>query len=191
MKRRTALICIALASGTSLITYGGYKWVRLNSMPDLSKLKGYRDLISSLVDTIIPETETPGAKAVGVHDFVIKMVTDCTEIKSQNKFIDGLNELKSYTVQEFGKSFEICSLLERTKILSYFEKKDKPLPGLIGKAQIRYLGKPFFITLKEYSSIGYFTSQVGATQALRYSLVPARYIACMPYLTHEKGWATY
>lgn len=191
MKRRSALAGIGLISGTALIAYSGYKWLEWNRKPELSNLPERGGLIASLVDTIIPDTDTPGARAAGVHDFVIKMVTYCTEVKTQNKFIDGLNEIESYSIKEFGRSFEICSMNERIEILGYFEKRDKLFPGLVGKAQARYLGKPFFYTIKEYSSIGYFTSKIGATQALRYSLVPSKYLACIPYLPKEKGWATY
>jgi len=191
MKRRSALVGIGLISGTTLIAYSGYKWLEWNRKPELSKLSESGGLIASLVDTIIPDTDTPGARAAGVHDFVIKMVTYCTEVKTQNKFIDGLKEIESYSIKKFGRSFEICSMNERIVILGYFEKRDRLFPGLVGKAQARYLGKPFFYTIKEYSSIGYFTSKVGATQALRYSLVPSKYLACIPYLPKEKGWATY
>jgi hypothetical protein len=125
-----------------------------------------------------------------VHDFIIKMIKECTDIVTQNKFLEGLHDVESFTQSEYGKSFPECSGDEREQILKNFEERARPWPGLIGKVQKKYLGGPFFVTLKRYSVIGYCTSEGGATQALRYSHVPANYIACEPYTPGEKAWAT-
>ena len=190
MKRRNILIGISVLGGGALLGYPGFKWIRWNLHPDFDHLTRSRNLLASLADTIIPRTDTPGASECGVHDFIIKMVKTCTDTMSQNKFLEGLKDLEGFTQSEYGKSFPECTGGERQQILRNFEEKDRPWPGLAGKVQKKYLGSPFFVTLKRYSVIGYCTSEGGATQALRYSHVPAKYVPCEPYIPGERAWAT-
>ena len=60
----------------------------------------------------------------------------------------------------------------------YQEKKEKEDPN------------HYFRMMKELTLLGYFTSKVGATQALRYLPVPGRYDGCVPYKKGERAWAT-
>ena len=45
--------------------------------------------------------------------------------------------------------------------------------------------------MKELALLGYFTSEIGATQALRYTETPGRYDPCIPYTPGEKAWAAH
>ena len=49
--------------------------------------------------------------------------------------------------------------------------------------------KPFFLRLKELTTTGYFTSEIGATKALAYLPVPGRFDGCMPIQPGQKTWA--
>ncbi|HRN58498.1 MAG TPA: gluconate 2-dehydrogenase subunit 3 family protein [Agriterribacter sp.] len=44
--------------------------------------------------------------------------------------------------------------------------------------------------MKELTLLGYFTSEIGATQALRYIAVPGKYEGCVPYTKGDRAWAT-
>jgi hypothetical protein len=46
-----------------------------------------------------------------------------------------------------------------------------------------------FRMMKELALLGYFTSEVGATQALRYVEAPGRYDPCVPYKAGDRDWA--
>jgi len=191
MKRRKALFTIGTLGGLSAFAVSGYKWIRWNGSPDLNHLNRQKQLLGSLVDNIIPATaDSPSALQANVHEFVIKMVTDCADVKTQNKFIEGLKDLQEYTHARFSMPFERCSVTQQQSVLKYFQKKDEPFPGVIGKAQNVFFGKSFFTTLKEYTTIGYFTSEIGATKAVRYEYIPGKYEACRPYISGEKSWAT-
>ena len=48
----------------------------------------------------------------------------------------------------------------------------------------------YFRLMKELTLLGYFTSEPGATKALRYVAVPGRYEGCIPYKKGDKAWAT-
>jgi hypothetical protein len=45
--------------------------------------------------------------------------------------------------------------------------------------------------LKELTLLGYFTSETGYTQALRYAETPGRYDPCVPYEEGEPAWANH
>ena len=48
----------------------------------------------------------------------------------------------------------------------------------------------YFSLMKQLTLLGYFTSEIGCTQALRYEAVPGRYEGCIPYTKGDKAWAT-
>jgi hypothetical protein len=43
--------------------------------------------------------------------------------------------------------------------------------------------------MKQLTMLGYFTSEVGSTQALRYVPVPGKYEGCIPYKKGDRAWA--
>ena len=47
----------------------------------------------------------------------------------------------------------------------------------------------YFRMMKELALLGYFTSEIGVTQAQRYAETPGRYDPCVPYTPGEKSWA--
>ena len=47
----------------------------------------------------------------------------------------------------------------------------------------------FFRMMKELALLGYFTSEVGCTQALRYVESPGRFEPCLPYTPGQPAWA--
>lgn len=190
MNRRKAIFRISLTGAGVTAALAGYKWYDITKTPDLLYLDQNRELIAALAETIIPATNTPGAKEAGVHNFIIMMIKECTELKAQNKFINGLKDLQAYCKYEYGELYQNCSSKEQELVLNRFEKKGKPFTGIIGKAQIRFLGKSFFTTLKEYVVEGYCTSEPGATQGLAYVFIPGNFRGCITLEPGQKGWAT-
>lgn len=191
MKRRVVLGRLAAMAGLAVVSYVGFRWLRLNISPNLEELSQHKNLIAALADVIIPKTDSPAASESGVEEFIIRMIIECSDTKTQNNFIDGLKEVEDYCGQKFNTSFIGCSLDQKNQAITFFSDKEKSQSEIVAKVQRRLLGNTFFATLKEYTVIGYFTSKAGATEALRYSLVPSKYIACQPYATGEKAWATF
>ena len=48
----------------------------------------------------------------------------------------------------------------------------------------------FFAMMKQLTLLGYFSSEIGATQALRYVAIPGKYEGCIPYNRGDRAWAT-
>ena len=43
--------------------------------------------------------------------------------------------------------------------------------------------------IKELTLLGYFTSEIGYTQAMRYVETPGRFDPCVTYTVGDKAWA--
>ncbi|NLR69113.1 gluconate 2-dehydrogenase subunit 3 family protein [Chitinophaga varians] len=190
MNRRKAIARLLLFGGAGAAIAGGAGYHYFNKKPDLGDLDQYLPLIAELAEVIIPETDTPGAKSAGVHDFIATMIRDCSSRKVQNRFLYGLEDVAAYTRTKYGKSFVHCRKEEKEAVVAHFEKKSRPWEGLMGKVSSRLFGDPFFVTLKKYTVIGYCTSMQGATKAMAYEYIPGRYKGCTPLQPGQRCWAT-
>jgi hypothetical protein len=190
MNRRKAIFRLLVLGGGAAGVFGGVKAYHLLKEPELERLSQFQPLIDELAETIIPKTDTPGAKEAGVGKFITRMIKNCTGRKSQNNFIEGLVELVLYTGSRYDKQFEHCNAEQKKAVLAHFEKKGRSRGGKLGKAERYILGDSFFETLKKYTVLGYCTSKQGAMQALSYDYIPGKYIGCMPLTPDQRAWAT-
>ena len=141
--------------------------------------------LDEIAETILPETNTPGAKAAAVGPFIALMVLDCYYPADQEIVQKGLVTLNDECVDETGKSFVDATPEERLALLTRID----------GEAQhytwTRKDGDPshYFRMLKELTLTGYFTSEIGYTQAMRYVETPGRFDPCIAYAPGERAWA--
>ena len=142
-------------------------------------------LLDEMADTLLPETDTPGAKAAGVGPFMALMVTDCYWPDDQRVFRDGLVELDERAEAAYGTNFMRASGAERLALLEELDAEQH------AAARSRADGEPahFFRMMKELALLGYFTSEIGYKQAMRYTETPGRYDPCVPYEPGERAWA--
>jgi Gluconate 2-dehydrogenase subunit 3 len=143
--------------------------------------------LSEIADTILPETATPGAKAAGVGPFIALMVRDTYYPAEQDVFRKGLVTLNEECENEAGVSFTAASPAQRLALLERLDKESHE------NMWDRPEGEPphYFRMLKELTLLGYFTSEIGYTQAMRYAETPGRYDPCVPYEEGEPAWANH
>lgn len=189
MKRRRALWGIALV-GSSVAAMGGFKWFSWHKEPDFVYFKQQKALLAALAETILPATDTPGAIDAGVPGFIVHMILENTPVVSQNRFINGMKDVDNFCIDTLKKPYTQCSKAQQNEVMRHFEEQGKPLSGLPGKVERKLVGNSFFTILKEYTCIGYCTSEVGMTQGLAYELVPGRFAGCIPLAPGQKSWAT-
>jgi hypothetical protein len=130
-------------------------------------------LLAEVADIIIPTTGTPGAKAAGVEKFIVRVVRDCFEKPEQDKFYAGLAKLDADSQAKFGKGFVTIDVAQKNEMLK----------------QSTVDNKAFFLMMKGLTVTGYFTSEIGATQALEYLPIPGKFEACIPLKPGQKAWA--
>ena len=143
------------------------------------------ELLDGIADTILPETDTPGARAAGVGPFIAMMVTDTYYPDDQQIFRDGLQSLQTQCLVSYGAHFLAITAAQRLALLENLDAEQHLY------MQTREDGAPvhYFRMLKELTLLGYFTSEIGYTQAMRYVETPGRYESCAPYTPGEKSWA--
>jgi len=142
--------------------------------------------LDEVAETILPATDTPGAKAAKVGEFMTVIVRDCYEEKDQKVFVAGMQTLNETCKKQYGKYFLESSPEERHDLLVALDKEQKEYMDKKKEGDPKH----YFRLMKELTLWGYFTSKPGATQALRYVAVPGRYEGCVPYKKGDKAWAT-
>ncbi len=139
-------------------------------------------LTTALAGTIIPATETDGAVEVGVPGFIESMVNEVYNDEQRESFLAGLNYFNEECRNETGSSF--ADLSEEDQ----FEYATLQNHAAIESEAAE--GPQFFLIFKELTMVGFFTSEVGATQVLRYEQVPGIYEGCVPFEEIGRTWAT-
>jgi len=134
--------------------------------------------LDEVADTILPETKTPGAKAAHVGAFMALMVTDTYEERNQGIFRDGMGKLNA-------AAFMAATPEQRLAQLEQLDREQKTYMD----AKTNSDPPHFFRLMKELTLLGYFTSEIGCTQAMRYRETPGRFDPCTPYAPGETTWA--
>ncbi len=190
MNRRKAILSLFLVGGGATAGFSGYKWYSIRKTPDITFLDNNKTLVADLAETIIPATDTPGAKATMAHITIITLIKEVADKKTRNIFIDGLKDVEQYAAGKYDQSFTALSADKQKEIVAHFAQKGKNYAGIAGKIKNKIMGKSFFHILKEYTTIAFCTSKAGAMQTLAYDYIPGRYNACSPMTPGQKSWAT-
>lgn len=190
MNRRKAILSIFLIGGGATAGFSGYKWYSIHKTPDLNFLDANQALIADLAETIIPATDTQGAKEAMAHIAIISLIKETADRKTKNIFIDGLKEVESYSSSHFSKSFSALTPAQQQETVAHFRDQGKNYGGMMGKIKNKFIGKSFFHILKEYTSIAFCTSKNGATKTLAYDFIPGAYHSCVQMTAGQKSWAT-
>lgn len=144
--------------------------------------------LDEIADTILPTTAaSPGAKAAKTGPFMAVMVTDCYDAKDQQIFKDGMRALDAACEKMHGAGFMQATPEQRTALLTALDKE------AIDFMKAKKPDEPahYFRMMKELSMLGFFTSEIGCTQALRYKESPGPFEGCVPYKKGEKAWAAH
>lgn len=140
-------------------------------------------LFDEIAETILPKTDTPGAREAGVGPFMAAYATDCYDQRQLTEFRGGIAKLNAAAKEKFSNSF----------IDLKAEQKQELLEIIDGEARNAQRGEGgnlhYFTFMKQLVLLGFFTSKPGATQVLRYNPVPGKYHGCIDYKKGETAWA--
>ena len=158
------------------------------------------DLLDEIADTILPETRTPGAKAANTGAFMALMVTDTYKPEDAQVFRDGMRTLDALCFQTNKASFVAAKPEQRLALLEKVDREAKSYMDLRSAARKSRQAADsaanakdppahYFRMMKELAMLGYFTSEIGCTQALRYVEMPGRFDPCVDYKPGDRAWA--
>jgi len=140
------------------------------------------ELVATVAEHILPETDTPGARAVGVHRFIDAMLAESYPATERERFLAGLADLDSRAQRSCGRPFLHCATQAQRTLLDQ-------LDGAAFVATPERDEVPFFRTFKELTLLGYYTSEIGATRELHNLPVPGRFEGCVPLAQVGRTWA--
>lgn len=149
-------------------------------------------LLDEVADTILPETSTPGAKAAHVGAFMALMVVDTYDAEDQTIFRDGMEKLDEASGAMHNVGFMEATPQQRLALLEQLDREQHAHTTARQQAQRSGAADSpphYFRMMKELALLGYFTSEIGYTQAMRYVETPGRFDPCVPYTSGEKIWA--
>ncbi|MEX0772182.1 MAG: gluconate 2-dehydrogenase subunit 3 family protein [Balneolales bacterium] len=140
-------------------------------------------LVSILTDIIIPSGETPGAADVGVPAFIEEMVSTIYDDEAREKFVSGLEAFNNVFKEQNGSDY---ADLDHDQQFQFAAVQNKLA---IDSEHTQQPETEFFFIMKELTMLGYFTSEPGATETLRYIQAPGRYDGCVPFEEIGRAWA--
>lgn len=173
LKLMTLLTGGALFTGLSSAVLQGCSPTSKNTLLTLSNAQF--DVVDALSEVIIPTTDTPGAKAANVAGFIDSALKNAFLSEERSAFLEGLDQFINKVKSENSADFASLSTADQETHVK----------------QIAETGGQFWHMLKRMVLVGYFTSEIGATQALDYIPVPGPYVGCKPMEENQKLWISY
>lgn len=123
-------------------------------------------LTALLVEAIIPETDTAGAKSLGVDKFIALMLQDCHSEEDQAAFKKGLKEIEEVAKETFNKSFADCTQAQKQHLIAGL--------GVYDDAEIRKFGGLLkYLTIRGFKHSEYYYTATG------FEFAPGRYVGCV------------
>jgi len=190
MERREALRLMGAASVFSVLSSDLFAatlraQLAANKAGTLRTLSLAQDeIVVAMSDVLIPATDTPGAKAAKVNEFIDLILTEWATEEEKKIFLEGLAEADSKTNALFGHGFAAASAKEQTAIVQAFDEelaasRNEKLPKQVRSWELT-LALPFFAQMRRLTLVGYYTSPIGQDQELKVEIIPGALHGCVP-----------
>ncbi len=114
-------------------------------------------------------------------------MTDTYSDRDQKVFRDGMKALDDRCRSMHGHGFMEATPAHRLALLEVLDREQYDYQ----KQKTAEQPTHYFRLVKGLAMKGYFTSEIGYTQALRYEETPGRFDPCVPYTPGEKIWASH
>ena len=192
MNRREALKLLSTSSAPFLLpspllaafrevhsaVASGFSFKALNAHQDAT--------VGAMAELIMPTTETPGAKAVRVNEFIDRILADWLFDEEREHFLAGLEDVDARTQNLFEKNFIDASTAQQSEILRALGEDMAAEADAVASGPRGYRGSlpepenNFYFMLRRLVLVGYFTSEAGFTQQLHQEIIPGRFDGCVP-----------
>jgi glucoside 3-dehydrogenase (cytochrome c) hitch-hiker subunit len=192
MDRREVLKLLASAAALPALSSQAFSLFRdlhaqIAEMPGrLKTLSPHQnETVIAIAELIIPQTDTPGAKAVKVNEFIDLILSDWYDGDDTARFLSGLDGVDERSRDLFGSKFIACSAEQQNQILRQLDEESvisMAKYGVPTGTKLDNLANPpsFFLMMKKLTLIGYYTSEVGFEQELHRSIIPPGHAGCAP-----------
>ena len=202
MNRREFLQCATLLMTGVSASQLGFSLTReqqvyLATAPDYNSTdvnyltEAQRKIIAAMAEVVLPRTDTPGAIDAGVPRYIELMAADWFNEEERAIFDAGLADMETRIPAEFGKPFDQLSAKQQLAIMEQLEEAAADSPWYeFANVQRQFISDaPFICQIKELTIWGFFTSEKGATQVLRYDAMPMKFDGELPLSPDDSSWA--
>lgn len=138
-------------------------------------------VLHDICAVVLPKTDTPSAAELDVHGFLDHQLSVCYDKEQQQQAVDIVEKVNSQSKGHFSKEFIALSDSEQKNILIALEAEQLGFSSQ---------DKQAFKTLKSLLVFGFFTTEIGATQALNYQAVPGGFKGSVSYSSLKKSWGS-
>lgn len=156
--------------------------------PALRILNPHQDAtVIAMAELILPQTDTAGAKAVRVNEFIDRIVAEWYSDEDRSRFLAGLTAVDSRTQTLFKEDFVDASPEQQSEILRALGEEMAQATVALANAPRGYRGADpepednFYFMFRQLTLTGYFTAEAGFTQQLHEEIIPGHFDGCMPF----------
>jgi len=150
--------------------------------------------VVAMIDQIIPETDTPGAKAARVNEFIDVILTEWAVDDERKNFLDGLAGVDKQSNELFEKKFVDASHAQQFTLLRAMDEsiaargaRRRRHGNTIPEERDKQLRGDFFTVFKGITLHGYYTSEIGFSQELRLEIIPGAHHGCVSLPAEKKA----
>jgi hypothetical protein len=152
------------------------------------------DTVVAMIDQILPATDTPGAKAARVNEFIDVILTEWAVDDERQNFLAGLAGVDKQSNELFGKNFVDASPAQQVALLRAMDEsvagaraRRRHAGNTIPEEHDKQLRGDFFAVFKGITLHGYYTSEIGFTQELNLQIIPGAHHGCVPLPAQNKA----
>lgn len=116
------------------------------------------DAVVAITELIIPQTDTPGARAAMVNRFIDRVLADAAPAE-RAAFLRGLAWIDTRSRVEFGKDIAAADVEQQTALLTRLADNENHAAG-------DAVGVQFFRAIKSMTISGYYSTEIGLRQEL-------------------------
>lgn len=142
--------------------------------------------VVAMIDLIIPETDTPGAKGARVNEFIDLILTEWAIPEEKKDFLDGLAGIDKKSSELYGKNFVDVSAAQQEVLLRSIDDvamANRQRPARHGNTVPEpdaHMKGPFWVVFKNITLHGYYTSQIAFEKELKLQIIPGSQHGCAP-----------
>ena len=178
LKLSSAILGYTIVGGTAAAVLSGCKADTSVVPADLDLFdKSTYDMIVDVMERIIPRTDTPGAKDANVVSYFHSRLKHFATKEESDIMLGQIKYFDEMSMGKFKKQYNDLPGAEKDEIMKMMQ------------AEASKDEEHIFNQLKRETMVGFFTSEEGATQVLRFDPIPGRYDGCIDYNAGDKAWS--
>jgi hypothetical protein len=187
MERRDVLKLLASAAVLPALSPDAVAFMQsvhaqIAAAPGLKTLNPHQNAtVTTIAELIIPQTDTAGAKATKVNEFIDLILTEWYDEVTTARFLAGLSDVDSRSQKLFGKNFVACRKSQQNELLKLLDaeailaRKEEAAARSTALAPMNFFGM-----IKKLTLVGYYTSEAGFKNELHQTIIPATHAGCAP-----------